>query len=87
MWLIWLRARTANRWKLLSVALLRNEKKSPFTLSRERALYKSGGTYFRTCSTIIGSKCLTTVFEMGTGVTTLICSPEKITPAYSPGVT
>ena len=24
---------------------------------------------------------------MGTGVTTLICSPEEITPAYSPGVT
>ena len=48
---------------------------------------KSGGTYFRTCSTIIGSKRLTTVFGMGTGVTTLICSPEEITPAYSPGVT
>ncbi len=64
-----------------------HEKKSPFTLSRERAYNRSGDTYFRTCSTIIGSKCLTTVFEMGTGVTTLICSPEKITPAYSPGVT
>ena len=37
---------------------------------------KSGDTYFRTCSTIIGSECLTTVFGMGTGVTTPICSPE-----------
>ena len=63
-----------------------SKKKSPFTFSRERAHNKSGGTYFRTCSTIIGSKCLTTVFGMGTGVTTLICSPEETTSAYSPDV-
>jgi len=30
---------------------------------------KPGETYFRTFGTIIGSKSLTTVFEMGTGVT------------------
>ena len=30
---------------------------------------KPGETYFRTCGTIIGSKSLTTVFGMGTGVT------------------
>ena len=52
-----------------------------------RGLYKSGGTYFRTCSTIIGSKRLTTVFGMVTGVTTLICSPEELTAAYSPAMT
>jgi hypothetical protein len=30
---------------------------------------KPGETYFRTFGTIIGSESLTTVFEMGTGVT------------------
>ena len=37
---------------------------------------KSGDTYFRTCSTIIGPESLTTVFGMGTGVTFQVCSPE-----------
>jgi hypothetical protein len=38
-----------------------------------------GDTYFRTCSTIIGSGSLTAVFGMGTGVTFQIWSPEKNT--------
>lgn len=38
---------------------------------------KSGDTYFRTCSTIIGSESLTAVFEMGTGGSFQICSPEN----------
>src|SRR5262249_50119495 len=32
-------------------------------------------TYFRAESTIIGPKCLTAVFGMGTGVATWVCSP------------
>ncbi len=39
---------------------------------------KSGNTYFRTFGTIIGSLCLTTVFGKGTGVATVICSPEMV---------
>ena len=71
---------------LASSALCRRIKKprNDFSL---RGLYKSGGTYFRTCSTIIGSKRLTTVFGMVTGVTTLICSPEELIAAYSPAMT
>ena len=38
---------------------------------------KSGDTYFRTFGTIIGSKSLTSVFDMGTGVAFWIWSPEK----------
>ena len=38
---------------------------------------KSGDTYSRTFGTTIGSKSLTTVFGMGTGVAFLILSPEK----------
>ena len=38
-------------------------------------LENPGNTYFRACSTIIGSQCLTTVCGMGTGVSTAIWSP------------
>jgi hypothetical protein len=34
-------------------------------------------TYFRAVRTIIGPKCLTAVFGMGTGVATWVWSPEK----------
>lgn len=33
---------------------------------------KTGDTYFHAFGTIIGSECLTSVFGMGTGVTTPI---------------
>ena len=38
---------------------------------------KSGNTYSRTFGTTIGSKSLTTVFGMGTGVAFQILSPES----------
>ena len=38
---------------------------------------KPGDTYFHAFGTIIGSQCLTTVFGMGTGVSTAIWSPGK----------
>ena len=38
---------------------------------------KSGDTYSRAFGTTIGPESLTAVFEMGTGVTFRICSPEK----------
>ncbi len=47
-------------------------------------LDKSGNTYSRTCSTTIGSKSLTTVFGMGTGVTFWIWSPERTGGELSP---
>ena len=34
-------------------------------------------TYFRAVRTIIGPKCLTAVFGMGTGVATWVWSPEE----------
>ena len=34
-------------------------------------------TYFRAIRTIIGPKCLTAVFGMGTGVATWVWSPES----------
>jgi hypothetical protein len=43
----------------------------------ERLFLKTGNTYFRTFGTIIGSESLTTVFEMGTGMTFQIWSPER----------
>ena len=72
---------------LLAPSALSMRIKKPRNDFSLRGSYKSGGTYFRTCSTIIGSKRLTTVFGMVTGVTTLICSPEKLTAAYSPAMT
>jgi hypothetical protein len=38
---------------------------------------KSGDTYSRAFGTTIGPESLTAVFEMGTGVTFRICSPER----------
>src|SRR3954452_18680858 len=35
-------------------------------------------TYFRAIRTIIGPKCLTAVFGMGTGVATWVWSPESL---------
>src|SRR6185436_5056889 len=35
-------------------------------------------TYFRAVRTIIGPKCLTAVFGMGTGVATWVWSPESL---------
>ena len=40
-----------------------------------RGLNDPAMTYFRAESTIIGPKCLTAVFGMGTGVTTWVSSP------------
>ena len=53
--------------------------KKPFTPEGVKDFKNPGDTYFRTCSTIIGSESLTTVFGMVTGVTFQICSPEKST--------
>jgi hypothetical protein len=61
--------------------------RSPKKRTRQRVHKKSGGTYFRVCCTIIGSNCLTSAFGLGTGVTSLICSPEEMTAAYSLSVT
>jgi hypothetical protein len=47
---------------------------NPRRFSR-RGLEDPAMTYFRAGSTIIGPKCLTAVFGMGTGVTTWVCSP------------
>ena len=60
-----------------SVNTSERKQKAPSDRSPTRLFKKSGNTYFRTFGTIIGSECLTTVFGMGTGVTTTISSPEK----------
>ena len=39
---------------------------------------------FASALTIIGPECLTTVFGMGTGVSTTVCSPEKARRAVKP---
>jgi hypothetical protein len=41
------------------------------------SVLKSGDTYSRAFGTTIGPESLTAVFEMGTGVTFRICSPER----------
>lgn len=53
--------------------LLTRNKKALVAVNHEGfCCMKPGETYFRTFGTIIGSESLTTVFEMGTGVTFLI---------------
>ena len=42
-----------------------------------RVLKKPAITYFRVIHTIMGPKCLTAVFGMGTGVATWVWSPES----------
>src|SRR6202158_5061980 len=42
-----------------------------------RALIKPAITYFRVIHTIMGPKCLTAVFGMGTGVATWVWSPAS----------
>ena len=46
---------------------------------------KTGGPYFRHCSTIIGIESLTSMFGMGIGVTFQINHRKRPQPAYSPG--
>jgi hypothetical protein len=41
-------------------------------------------TYFRAGRTIIGPKCLTAVFGMGTGVATWVWSPAVLVPLAGP---
>ncbi len=50
-------------------------KKTLVSLSTDEGLKDPAITYFRAESTIIGSRCLTAVFEMGTGVSIWINSP------------
>mgnify|MGYP007063378198 CR=1 FL=1 len=52
-----------------SVSRARNKKRLPLRTGEGVCCKKPGETYFRTFGTIIGSKSLTTVFGMGTGVT------------------
>ncbi len=42
-----------------------------------RVLIKPAMTYFRVVHTIMGPKCLTAVFGMGTGVATWVWSPAR----------
>ena len=49
-----------------------------------KAAFFLGDTYFRTCSTIIGSESLTTEFGMVSGVTFQIWSPEKVRRVVKP---
>jgi hypothetical protein len=57
-------------------AAWRNKKPLGLRLATQGANCKiPGNTYFRVCCTIIGSESLTTVFEMGTGVSFPIWSP------------
>ena len=58
-----------------SLLLLKQAKKKPLKIFIFRGI-KTGDTYFRSVSTIIGSESLTSVFGMGTGGTFRISSPE-----------
>ena len=61
--------------------LIRSEKwkrKSPASCDAGLFVWKMPAmTYFRAGSTIIGPKCLTAVFGMGTGVTIWVSSPAS----------
>ena len=71
-----------------SSKVLGAHEKSPCSTRSKGFWIKPGDTYFHAFGTIIGSKSLTTVFGMGTGVTFPIWSPEETAGAMklaSPG--
>jgi hypothetical protein len=64
------------RWAKRQPTGLTTNKKSPRSELRGLSVLNNpGDTYFHAFGTIIGSQCLTTVFEMGTGVSTAMWSP------------
>jgi hypothetical protein len=70
--------------KVMAVPFRGQRKQKPRGLVPTGLLINLAIPTFASALTIIGPECLTTVFGMGTGVSTTVCSPEKARRAVEP---